>query len=123
METVWRVVQAQVERTPGAVAARAARTYTYRDVSALAGDLGDRIAAKVRPGSLVALDASSRFSGAVGILAAIAAGCAVLPLDRQSPAARRARVLDDARPALLLRELAEAEFALEESGLPSPPGQ
>ncbi|MGE7437917.1 non-ribosomal peptide synthetase [Kitasatospora sp. NPDC001175] len=123
METVWSVVQAQVERTPGAVAARAARTYTYRDVSALAGDLGDRIAAKVRPGSLVALDASSRFSGAVGILAAIAAGCAVLPLDRQSPAARRARVLDDARPALLLRELAEAEFALEESGLPSPPGQ
>ncbi|MFD5733316.1 non-ribosomal peptide synthetase [Streptomyces sioyaensis] len=123
METVWSVVQAQVERTPGAVAARAAQTYTYRDIAALAGDLGERIAAKARPGSLVALDASNRFSGAVGILAANAAGCAVLPLDRQSPAARRARVLDDARPALLLRELAEAEFALEESGLPSPPRQ
>ncbi|MET7528682.1 non-ribosomal peptide synthetase [Streptomyces goshikiensis] len=120
METVWNVVQAQVERTPEAVAARTARTYTYRDVAALAADLGERIAAKVRPGSVVALDASSRFSGAVGILAANAAGCAVLPLDRQSPPARRARVLDDARPALLLRELAEGEFALERNGLPSP---
>ncbi|MEU1285682.1 non-ribosomal peptide synthetase [Kitasatospora sp. NPDC005856] len=121
METVWNVVQAQVERTPEAVAARTARTYTYRDVAALAGDLGERIAAKVRPGSVVALDAASRFSGAVGILAANAAGCAVLPLDRQSPPARRARVLDDARPALLLRELAEGEFVLEGNGLPSPP--
>lgn len=121
METVWDVVRAQVGRTPEAVAARAARTYTYRDVAALAEGLGERIAAKVRPGSLVALDASNRFSGAVGILGAIAAGCAVLPLDGQSPAARRARVLDDARPALLLRELAEAEFALEAGELPSPP--
>ncbi|MFF7636233.1 non-ribosomal peptide synthetase [Kitasatospora sp. NPDC008050] len=121
--TVWNVVQAQVERTPEAVAARAAQTYTYRGLAALVADLGERIAAKVRPGSLVALDASNRVSGAVGILAAIAAGCAVLPLDRESPAARRARVLDDARPALLLRELAEAQFALEESGLPSPPRQ
>ncbi|MGW7446221.1 non-ribosomal peptide synthetase [Kitasatospora sp. NPDC054795] len=121
METVWNVVQAQAERTPEAVAARTARTYTYRDVAALAADLGERTAAKVRPGSVVALDASSRFSGAVGILAANAAGCAVLPLDRQSPPARRARVLDDARPALLLRELAEGEFALEENGLSSPP--
>ncbi|MDT9685016.1 non-ribosomal peptide synthetase [Streptomyces sp. TRM76323] len=119
METVWNVVRAQVERTPEAVAARTARTYTYRDVAALAEELGRRIAAEVRPGSLVALDASNQFNGAVAILAAAAAGCAVLPLDRQSPPARRARVLGDARPALLLRELAEGEFALEAHGLPA----
>ncbi|MEU2358486.1 non-ribosomal peptide synthetase [Streptomyces misionensis] len=120
METVWNVVRAQAERTPEAVAARTAWTYTYRDVAALAEELGRRIAAEVRPGSLVALDASNRFNGAVAILAAAAAGCAVLPLDQQSPPARRARVLGDARPALLLRELAEGEFALDRHGLPAP---
>ncbi|BFV59641.1 hypothetical protein KCMC57_up47450 [Kitasatospora sp. CMC57] len=121
MQTVWSAVQAQAERTPGAVAARAERIYSYRDIAALVAGLGERIARRVRPGSLVALDAAGRLSGAVGILAANAAGCAVLPLDRQSPPARTARVLADARPALLLRELAEGEFAFEQDGLPGPP--
>ncbi|MDW4909131.1 non-ribosomal peptide synthetase [Streptomyces sp. ADMS] len=119
--TVWNVVQAQARRSPEAVAARGAHTYTYRELVGLVGELSGRIAATVPAGSLVALEADSRLSGAVGILAVAAAGGAVLPLHGESPAAHRARVLADARPALLLRETAEAEFALVESSLPSSP--
>ncbi|MFH8804240.1 amino acid adenylation domain-containing protein [Streptomyces sp. NPDC017936] len=113
MTTIRDAFEAQAARTPEAVAVRATRTYTYRELSALVDALRESILGRTPAGSLIALDAEGQASGVVGILAAAAGGCAVLPLNRESPSAHRARILADARPALLLTETAECAFDLE----------
>ncbi|MFI5727011.1 amino acid adenylation domain-containing protein [Streptomyces cyaneofuscatus] len=113
MTTVRDVFEAQAARTPQAVAVRANCSYTYRELSALVAALSESILGLTPAGSLIALDAEGQASGVVGILAAAASGCAVLPLNRESPPAHRARILADARPALLLTETAECAFDLK----------
>ncbi|MFF5957879.1 amino acid adenylation domain-containing protein [Streptomyces luteogriseus] len=113
MKTIRDAFEAQAARTPDAAAVRAVRTYTYRELSARAVALGEEILAHTRPGSLVALDATGPAGGALGILAAAGIGCAVLPLNRESPPAHRERVLANARPSLVLRETSECVFAVE----------
>ncbi|WP_217211437.1 amino acid adenylation domain-containing protein [Streptomyces sp. AC550_RSS872] len=113
MKTIRDAFEAQATRTPDATAVRAARTYTYRELSARAAALGEEILAHTRAGSLVALDAAGPAGGALGILAAAGSGCAVLPLNRESPPAHRERVLANARPSLVLRETAEGAFTAE----------
>ncbi|MEU1483961.1 amino acid adenylation domain-containing protein [Streptomyces sp. NPDC005752] len=113
METIRDTFDAQAARTPGAVAVRAGRTLTYRELSETAAALGEEILAHTPAGSLVALDAAGPAGGVIGILAAAGSGCAVLPLNRESPPAHRRRILADARPSLVLRETAEGAFTVE----------
>ncbi|MER6957567.1 MULTISPECIES: AMP-binding protein [unclassified Streptomyces] len=113
MKTIREAFEAQAARTPDAVAVRATRTYTYRELSAKAAALGEEILAHTPTGSLVALDAAGPASGVVGILAAAGSACAVLPLNRESPPAHRERILASARPSLVLRETAECAFTVE----------
>ncbi len=69
--------------------------------------LSDRLAAQLltagcRPGDRVALLMSKRPLALVAIQATLKAGCVYVPLDASSPAARLARILGSAQPALLL---------------------
>ncbi|MFC5174877.1 amino acid adenylation domain-containing protein [Streptomyces mutomycini] len=113
MKTIRDTFEAQAARTPAAVAVRATRTFTYRELSESAAALGEEILAHTPAGSLVALDAAGPAGGVIGILAAAGSGCAVLPLNRESPPAHRERILADARPSLVLRETTECAFAAE----------
>lgn len=92
---------------------RSLRNHTYAELSLRVTALSEEILAHTPAGSLVALDAASHASGVVGILATAGSGCAVLPLNRESPAAHRERVLADARPSLILRERDECELGVE----------
>ncbi|MGA5821186.1 AMP-binding protein [Kitasatospora sp. NPDC094028] len=121
MSTIWDVVRQQADHDPTAVAVQRGDGFTsYRELTGLAAELGDAIAAATGPGRLLALDAADGFAGAVAFLAAARAGCAVLPLNQESPAAHRAAVLRDARPALTIRHTGTGGFALAEPG--SEPG-
>lgn len=115
MTTIHEVFDKQTGRTPDAIAVRATCTYTYGEISAAVAALRNRILERTPTGSLVAIDAAGHASGIVGILAAAAAGCAVLPLHRESPEAHRARILADARPSLVLRELGECVLAPDDT--------
>ncbi|KJS53829.1 thioester reductase [Streptomyces rubellomurinus subsp. indigoferus] len=113
MTTIWDVVRRQAERDPAAVAVQRGDELTsYRELTGLAVELSDAIATRTGPGALLALDAVDGFAGAVAFLAAARAGCAVLPLNQESPAAHRAAVLRDARPALTVRHLDGHGFTL-----------
>lgn len=114
---VWELVQRQAERTPEAVAVQASRTLTYAQLSESVTALAERILASMAAGSVVALDATDTANGAVGVLAGVRSGCPVLPLSRQNPAGHTARVLAAAGPALVLRELPEGGWDVDDAPL------
>ncbi|GGZ16085.1 hypothetical protein GCM10010387_05710 [Streptomyces inusitatus] len=122
MRTIWDVVHEQARKAPEAIAAVGAHSYSYREVMERAADLSVIIGRGAPRGSLVALDTDSPVSGAVAMLAAARAGCAVLPVNRQSPPEHRNRILSDARPSLLIGAGAgagagaECEFDVAELG-------
>ncbi|MEV4037022.1 AMP-binding protein [Streptomyces umbrinus] len=114
MRTIWDVVHEQAQRDPEATAAMGVHRYSYRELIEHAVGLSEAIGRLATRGSLMALDMDSPLSGAVAILAAARAGCAVLPLNRQSPPEHRKMILADARPSLLVSAAAECEFDVEE---------
>lgn len=113
MRTVWDAVQAQAERAPLATASCGERSYTYQELMERAAGVSQLILAAAEPGAIVALDAATPVAGAIAILAAARSRCPVLPLSRDAPQARRQTMLDDARPALLLRESGGDTFTTE----------
>jgi amino acid adenylation domain-containing protein len=66
------------------------------------------IARGVRPDQVVGLHAGRSVELVVGILGVLAAGAAYLPLDPAQPPDRLAAMVDDARPALVLTDAADA---------------
>ncbi|MQL61916.1 amino acid adenylation domain-containing protein [Streptomyces vinaceus] len=121
MRTIWDAVFAQAQRSPAALAVQSCRRYTYEDIVGRASALANAIEQRGLQRCLVALDVDGPVSGAVGILAAHQAGYGVLPLNRQSPAAHRDRILADARPSLLIRAESECAFNIERTGFAQPP--
>ncbi|OPF73161.1 thioester reductase [Streptomyces antioxidans] len=121
MRTIWDAVFAQTQRSPAALAVQSRRRYTYGDIVGHVNALATAIERYGLQGRLVALDVDGPVSGAVGILAAHQAGCGVLPLNRQSPAPHRDRILADARPPLLIRAESECAFTVERTGFTEPP--
>jgi D-alanine--poly(phosphoribitol) ligase subunit 1 len=77
---------------------------TYEDLLARTSSLAADIQSSVHEGSLIAIEVMSPAAAAICILAAARAGCAVLPLNHDSPPLHRRFVLEDARPALLMKE-------------------
>ncbi|HLX48000.1 MAG TPA: AMP-binding protein [Streptosporangiaceae bacterium] len=113
MRTIWDAVQAQAQRAPLATAACGERGYTYQELTDRAAGASKLILAQADPGDIVALDIATPAAGAIAILAAARARCPVLPLSPEAPQARRQDMLDDARPAVLLREAGDDTLTAE----------
>ncbi|GAA1539744.1 hypothetical protein GCM10009827_068830 [Dactylosporangium maewongense] len=110
--TLPALVEAQVRRTPDAVALDGAEgTVTYAELDARAGALAARLrAAGMGRDGRVAL-ALPRGAGLVAAaLAAGKAGAAFVPVDLDAPAARIARLLRDARPAVVVTDAAHRDL-------------
>jgi amino acid adenylation domain-containing protein/non-ribosomal peptide synthase protein (TIGR01720 family)/FkbM family methyltransferase len=107
--------EAQVERTPEAVAAVfGERRMTYRELDRRAGWLARRLRGSgVGPESIVAIHLERSFAMLESILAVLKAGGAYLPLDPDYPRERLAFILEDAKASVLVTEESLA------SGLPS----
>lgn len=110
VRSVWQLVAAQASRTPDALAVSGTHSVTYAELAERALSLAARIESAAEPGSLLAVEATTPVAGALSMLAAAHAGCAVLPLTTAAPAKYRAGLFADARPALLLGESGDGEF-------------
>ncbi|KPI15380.1 amino acid adenylation domain protein [Actinobacteria bacterium OK074] len=83
---------------------------TYADLNARANRLAHALIARgVGPEDVVALALPRSAEAVVVVLAVLKAGAAYLPVDPGYPAARRAFMLDDARPALVLTDPADVD--------------
>ncbi|MEV7184623.1 non-ribosomal peptide synthase/polyketide synthase [Kitasatospora sp. NPDC093102] len=122
--TLDALFAAQAARTPHAPAVTdGRRTWTYRDlaerVERLARDLRRHGAGPERTVALV-LPRSMELVAAE--LAAVRAGAAFLPVDPAYPAERRALMLADAAPAIVLDDPAAVRALLEAAGPADPDG-
>ncbi len=108
--TLYQLIAAQVERTPGAVAVSlAGDELTYRQLGDAAQRLARRLAGKgAGPGVLVGLCAERSLELMVGLVAILAAGAAYVPLDPAYPAERLAYMVEDAAVGVLLTHGAAA---------------
>ncbi|MFI6367290.1 amino acid adenylation domain-containing protein [Nocardia sp. NPDC050630] len=103
--TLVSMFEAQVARTPDAVAVRFAGVpdLTYRELAALSNRLARHlIGLGVGPETLVALDIRRSPELVIAIYAVLAAGAAYVPLDPEHPAEQTAHILATARPACAL---------------------
>jgi amino acid adenylation domain-containing protein len=114
-QTVVALFEAQVARTPGAIALRlGAHSLTYAELNARANRLAARlIAAGVGPDRLVPICAEHSMELVVALLAILKAGGAYVPIDPAHPDARIAGMLADigAAPALVVQPEHAARFA------------
>jgi amino acid adenylation domain-containing protein len=96
----------QVDRRPDAVAVTfQERSLSYGELDARANRLARCLIERgVEPDSVVAIAAQRSLEAIVGLLAALKAGAGYLPLDPSYPPERLAFMLEDARPALLLKQ-------------------
>ncbi|WP_067838203.1 non-ribosomal peptide synthetase, partial [Nocardia lijiangensis] len=113
--TLVSMFEAQVARTPDAVALRFAgvpeATLTYRQLAARVNLLARQLIERgVGPESLVALHLRRSPDLVVAMYAVLTAGAAYVPLDPDHPAERTAHILATARPACVL---AAADLAVD----------
>ncbi|HJQ01703.1 MAG TPA: AMP-binding protein [Jatrophihabitans sp.] len=113
MDTVWELVQAQACRTPAAVAIRGSSDLSYAGLIEQADALAGEIAERTPSGRVVAMELAQPSQAAAVILAAASHRCPVLPMNADSPAMHREFVLADARPALLVRGLADGSYQID----------
>lgn len=92
------------KRTPAAIAlVDGDRTLNYGELDTISARLASRLAAAgVGPGDFVAVELGRSLELIVAFLATLRAGAAYWPLEEHLPAARRALLLADAKPRLLL---------------------
>ncbi|NPD22374.1 non-ribosomal peptide synthase/polyketide synthase, partial [Corallococcus exiguus] len=104
--TLPELIQAQVERTPDAVAlAFEGRTLTYRELDTRANQLSHALIARgVGPEVRVGLLLERSLELVVALLATLKAGGAYVPFDPAYPAQRLSCMLEDARPSVLLAQ-------------------
>ncbi|QDQ25470.1 amino acid adenylation domain-containing protein [Chitinimonas arctica] len=105
---VHQLFEAQVARTPDAVAVEYGRKQLgYRELNARANRLAHYLRAQgAGPDSLVALAVERGLDMLVGLLGILKAGAAYVPLDPSYPAERLAHMLADAQPLRLLTQAA-----------------
>ncbi|HET6208844.1 MAG TPA: AMP-binding protein, partial [Jatrophihabitans sp.] len=113
MDTIWELALAQAERTPAAVAIRGPVDQSYASLIVQAGRLAAELAERTPAGRVVAMELARPSMAAAVILAAASCRCPVLPMNADSPAMHREFVLSDARPALLVRGLADGSYRVE----------
>lgn len=107
--SVQTLFEAQVARTPQAVAVRLATapspSLTYSELNARSNRLARQLRARgVGPDVLVGVALGRSLELAVALLAVLKAGGAYVPLDPQTPAERLRHVLDDSGLKLLLSD-------------------
>ncbi|WP_324197356.1 non-ribosomal peptide synthase/polyketide synthase [Nocardia cyriacigeorgica] len=103
--TLVSMFEAQVARTPDAVALRFAGSpdLTYAELAARANRLARALIARgVGPESLVGLHIRRSPELVIAMYAVLAAGAAYVPLDPDHPADRTAHIIATARPACVL---------------------
>jgi non-ribosomal peptide synthetase component F len=105
---VHQLFEAQVERTPDAVALRFEdQSLSYAELNRQANRLAHHlIALGVGPDARVAICAERSLEMVIGLYAILKAGGAYVPLDPAYPRDRLAYQLDDCAPALLLAQRA-----------------
>jgi D-alanine--poly(phosphoribitol) ligase subunit 1 len=113
MDTIWELTLAQAERTPAAIAIRGTDDQSYASLIVQAGQLALELAERTPAGRVIAMELARPSMAAAVILAAASCHCPVLPLNADSPAMHREFVLADARPALLVRGLADGSYQVE----------
>ncbi|HWD02363.1 MAG TPA: amino acid adenylation domain-containing protein [Amycolatopsis sp.] len=102
-DTVAGLFEAQVRRSPDAVAVVGGETWTFAELNARANRLARALVERgAGPETLVALALPRSAEMLTAILAVHKAGAAYLPLDPDYPAERLAAMLADAEPGLLL---------------------
>jgi amino acid adenylation domain-containing protein len=114
---------AQARATPDAVAVtQGSRSVSYRELDALSARLAARLrAAGVKPGDFVAIELTRSIELVVALLATLRAGAAYWPLEENLPAERRALLLADASPRLILTPAdLVIESAPEDAPAPAP---
>jgi natural product biosynthesis luciferase-like monooxygenase protein len=105
-ECIHRLFEAQVDRTPDAVAlVFEDRSLTYRELDRRASQLAHRLRREgVVPGTIVGLLVERSLELVIGVLGIQKAGGAYLPLDPTYPADRVALMIEDSRAPLVLTE-------------------
>ena len=113
---VHELVEAQVARTPDAVAVRCAgASISYRDLNRRANQLARRLAARgVASGDRVGIALAPSIDLVVSLLATMKAGAAYVPLDALQPAARLDSIRADTAPAVVITT---AHFGLVARGV------
>ncbi|WP_344641635.1 non-ribosomal peptide synthetase, partial [Kitasatospora cystarginea] len=108
--------EAQVRATPQVEAVVFEDTVlTYRELNARANRLAHALIARgVGPEQVVAVRLPRSVELVVAVLAVLKTGAAYLPVDPDYPAARIAYMLEDARPAVVLDDLADVTPAGEQ---------
>jgi natural product biosynthesis luciferase-like monooxygenase protein len=103
---IHQLFEAQVERTPDAVAAVFRdRQLTYRQLNARANQLGHRLRKLgVGPDTLVGICVERSLEMLVGLLGILKAGGAYVPLDPNYPRERLAFMMEDSRVEVLLTQ-------------------
>ncbi|MEU4805248.1 non-ribosomal peptide synthase/polyketide synthase [Actinosynnema sp. NPDC023587] len=102
-ESFADLVEAQVGRTPDAVALAGAEELSYAELNAAANRLAHHLIARgAGPERIVAVRLPRSTALVVAELAVLKAGAAFLPVDPAYPAERTAFMLDDAKPLLVL---------------------
>nr|QMN69943.1 PsoB [Pseudomonas putida] len=103
-QTLHGLIEAQVARTPGALAVRAEEgELTYRQLNEQANRLAHHlIALGVKPDDRVAICVERGLSMVVGLLAILKAGGAYVPVDPDYPAERVRHMLTDSAPVAVL---------------------
>jgi amino acid adenylation domain-containing protein len=103
---IHQLFEAQVERTPGAIAVSFADDQmTYRELNARANQLSHHLRKRgVRPGALVSICVEPSPDMLVGLLAILKAGGAYVPLDPAYPRERLTSMLRESRSELLLAQ-------------------
>ncbi len=107
-DSLAALVEAQVERTPDALAVvDGSEKLTYRALNDLANQLAEELRRHgAGPDEIVALFAGRSVFLVVALLAIIKSGAAYLPLDPLFPARRLAYMLNDCKPKVLITEQA-----------------
>ncbi|ORC58448.1 non-ribosomal peptide synthetase, partial [Pseudomonas floridensis] len=122
---VHALFEAQVQRTPDAVAARFAQaTLSYAQLNAQANRLAHQLRSMgVGPDARVGVCLERSLDMLIGVLAVLKAGGAYVPLDPGYPRARLAHMLTDSAPRVVLTHAAASEAlraALDDSAQTSP---
>ena len=123
----------QAARTPTGVALSGLGKVTYQELNAQADALAQRLRDSAVPaGALVAIYAARSPGMIAGLLATLKLGAAYVGLDLESPPARLADVLAEARPAVILTQRAlaarlppvgdETQIVFIDDAPPSDPG-
>jgi amino acid adenylation domain-containing protein len=117
--SIPQIFEAQAARTPQAVAVVfRGKQLTYGELNARANRFARYLAERgVEPGGIVAVCMEWSTELVVTFLGVLKAGCAYLPFDPDYPKQRIVRVLQNARPALLVNG-GSATAILADSGVP-----